>query len=311
MRKIGEVGEDESELLAATKPDEDFVVSQEDIASKRGNYVFTVGNVSSGKSCLQNMIVHRLMKRSDIDLGYANKDGDHVHDSILNDWITRIDRGELPVRTRQNRLQEFSFKFTPEKKKSLKINFIELSGEDIKSIIPSSTKGDSPSLNENLTLYLKSNASSIKKRFIFVADATREFPDHELSDDLSEDILFNTLIKHLLSKQIGLHKIQVLFLVSKWDTVKSQYKNARQFVRKNFPQTTRVLRSDRCNVTYGPYSVGDVTIDKITQEPKITRLDSIYTDMVLQWIYQTYTGKVLPNTRKVKRTLIDRFKGLF
>lgn len=293
--------------------EEVYQVNRTEIKSKKGNYIFTVGNVTSGKSCIQSMLVHRLMNRRDISLSFSNKKGEDIHDYLLNEVIRKIDNGDLPDRTAQGKIQEFNIRFVPENLKPLEFNFLEISGEDIKTIIPSGERNNKPSLNENLTLYLRT--PKVKKSFIFVADATRTKLNHELKDNPSEDVLFNMLISHFLSKAIGLKNIHILFLVSKWDKVESEYVSVRQYINDHFPQTMALLnsQSNYFQVTYAPYSLGDVVVEKRNGrlKPTLIRIEPSYTDTVLRWLYKTHTGKILPPENHKKKTFFDYFRELF
>ncbi len=55
-----------SEIFQDESHEEEYQVRDEDFSHKEGNYIFTVGNVSSGKSTLQNILVYRLCQKDNV-----------------------------------------------------------------------------------------------------------------------------------------------------------------------------------------------------------------------------------------------------
>ena len=259
-----------------TELNSEYEVKDSEVQNKSGNYLFTVGNVSAGKSTLQNLIIYRLWRREDIDVEYNSKEGDYRHDGILDKWVTRLQAGYLPNRTEQGKLQEFTIRVAQENKKKLDLSFLEISGEDIKSIIPDVGSTQKPKVNKLLVDYLSSNKKKINKRFIFVSDASanRKKKSNYKASEISEDILFNHFLRYLLSKNgINLKRIRILFIVSKWDIINKEYKSVREYLNKNFTQTRAVLKQDRCDVSYLKFSVGEVSFNEKENKEKIVRLD--------------------------------------
>ena len=205
---------------------DEYQVQEEDFANKEGNYIFTVGNVSSGKSTLQNFLIYRLWSKNDINFEYGHTTNDHRQKAVLNNWVDSFRKGILPARTKKGVIQEFNIAMSQKRKKPLDVNFIEISGEDIKSIIPSLDPGQKPSVHKYLDRYLTAN-NKINKRFVFVSDGEKHTKGVRTNvDNISEDILFSSFLRYLLSDtQKGLKKINVLFVISKWDTIREDYKN--------------------------------------------------------------------------------------
>jgi hypothetical protein len=298
----------------------DYNVGDDDIDSKSGNYLFTIGNTSSGKSTLQNLLIYRLWSKEDIIFEYANKDGDHRHDKLLDDWVTNLRQGNFPLRTKQGILQEFSITISQAKKKKLELNFLEMSGEDIKSIVPTLDKSKKPKINEQLVAYLTTKKTKINKRFIFVSDAEenkkkRSSPN---TDTINEDMLFNHFLRYLLGKDgLAMKKIKVLFVAAKWDLLKGEYSTAQEYFRKNFPQTRGILKYNRADAVYIPFSVGVTETKEVEENGKksfkklIRSLESKYVDSLIQWIYSSFTNNTLKGMPKISLSLLDKIRSFF
>jgi hypothetical protein len=119
-------------------------------------------------------------------------------------------------------------------------HFIEIAGEDIRSIVPTAEQ-QQPKLNDHLERYLRQGG--VNKRFLFISDASRNRLGR---GTFEEDVLFDTLIRYLLSDTgIGLRNLNILFIAAKWDVVQNEYKSDRQYFRTNFPQTRSTIASSR------------------------------------------------------------------
>lgn len=296
---------------------DEYQVRDEDFAKKEGNYVFTVGNVSSGKSTLQNLLVYRLWSKDDINFEYGRNNGDHRHNALMTKWVESLKRGILPERTKKGTIQEFNISIAQKGKKELDVNFIEISGEDIKSIIPSLDSNKKPSVHNHLDKYLSAD-NAINKRFIFVSNGEEHQKGKKMGNGISEDILFDSFLRYLLGDtQKGLQNLNILFVISKWDTVRDDYGNDfSKYIKLNFPQTYSILRGDRVKVMYLPFSVGKIEEQLIDEENdihenRIVSLEKVYIDRLIQWLYNTFTGETLKGLPPIKPSIIYRAAKLF
>ena len=290
----------------------DYEVLDEDLHSRTGNFVFTIGNVGCGKSTLQTALVYRLWSREDLLFDFNHESNDQRHDALLQEWILRLYKdGALPERTKAGRLQEFCIAYGQKGKRTLDLNFLEISGEDIKTIVPTIDVATQPTLHRQLEEYLKADKKRINKRFIFVSDATAHLPDAARPEDekFTEDMLFYALLRYLLGKDgLQMPKIQALFVAAKWDAAQSYFGTVERYCRTKFPRTRAVLNSDRCRTQYIPFSIGKIgekTVGGMV-ESRVLALESRYVDLIIQWIYHAFTGEQLRNMRKVKPNLLDR-----
>jgi len=288
----------------------DNVVDGSAIEGRTGNFVFTVGSVASGKSTLQNFLVHRLHVDENIHFDRTSNDGNTVSEAYLNAWVQNIAAGYLPDRTRKGVLREFNVRFGQRSRPSVDFSFIEIAGEDIRSIVPTASKNQ-PRLHEHLERYLRQKG--VNKRFVFVSDSSR---NRLGKGRFEEDLLFDTLIRYLLSDSgIGLKTLNLLFIAAKWDVVRNEYKSDAQYFRTNFPQTRSTIKSSpRIRASYMPFSVGEVVLEKTGSGESVARLKSIerrYVEILINWIYHTFTQRELKGYPKVTVKLWDRIRDYF
>lgn len=288
----------------------DFRASGQNTEGRTGNFLFTVGNVGSGKSTLQAQLITRLWNHRELNFEYSSHSGDPKHDAILDAVVQNLASGFLPRRSPQGLIQEFNIRFGQRNRPSVPLNFVEISGEDIKSIVPGLNQSE-PRLNELLEEYLA--MPSVNRRFVFVSDASVNLTGSDrLLPRYSEDVLFNHLLRYLLA--LGLPRLQILFVAAKWDTVGSRYRNEKEYFETNFPQTRALIgASATISASYIPFSVGALDDAGGSQDSSsiIRRADYQYVDVLISWIYESLSGRTLRGFPRVKKTPWDRLKRLF
>ncbi len=291
----------------------EYEVDPGKIDGRSGNFLFTVGSPSSGKSTLQSYLVYRLWSHSNVSFDYSNADGNNDHDVILNGWVQNFANGYLPKRNPQGILQEFNVQYGQPGRPTLAFNFIEISGEDIRSIVPT-VAGNEPQLHPLLEQYLRLGGT--RKRFLFISDASnnRACAAGE-TKALEEDVLFDHLIRYLLSDVgVKLKKLEILFVATKWDVVSNEYPSERAYFNQNFPQTqSRVKNSRRIQAAYMPFSVGEVYHKTVGDEqiPMVRSLDKRYVDILIHWIFHSFTQRPLKGFPKTKATIWDKVRDWF
>jgi len=297
-----------STLHRQTESNDLYAVKDSDINAANGNYVFTVGNVSSGKSTLQNLFLYRLWTNEHIVFDYCHETADHRHDAILNGWIESFSKGIFPERTKANLLQNFSIAFGQNNRKSVKINFLEISGEDIKTIVPD-LRGSKPKIHSQLEQFLR--LRKLNKRFVFVSDCEKHTTGSTSESGLGEDILFSELLEHLQTPQgIGLKRLNILFVAAKWDMVQHQYTGGvQEYFNRHFPNTKAFTKRSGIEATFIPFSVGSVKMDSTDgKNPslRIATLENQYADFLIQWIYHSYSGRTLTGFPSIVESNIKR-----
>lgn len=272
----------------------------------RGHCLVTIGVVGCGKSTLQNALIHRL--HTDERVQFHMQGGDVAEQQELRDWVYRFDRKELPPRTPVGLLQKFSIEFG-QKKRLPRLNFMEISGEEIESILPTDDN-PTPRFNERLEDILLDR--NLNKLFVFVSDSSR-YQDATGQTDvdtgkprLYEDMLFNALLLHF--KDVGLGKLNILFLAGKWDKVRHQNQDPEKFFKTNFPQTRSTIRysSGNIKIQYIRFTIGRVHED----ENWILSHDFTPIERVIQWIHQGCTRTPLKGYPRMRPTLWGKIKAL-
>ena len=269
-----------------------------------------MGSVASGKSTLQNFLVHRLHVDENVYFDRTSADGNTVSEAYLNAWVQNIAAGYLPERTSQGVLREFNVRFGQERPRC-DFSFIEIAGEDIRSILPTS-ESKQPRLHEHLERYLRQRG--VNKRFLFISDASRNrVGKGRYEEDL---FLFDSLLRYLLSDTgIGMKHLNILFIAAKWDVVQNEYKSDQQYFRTNFPQTRSTIKAhSNIRAAYMPFSVGQVVLEKTESGSAVARLKSIekkYVEILINWIYHSFTQRTLRGYPKVTTTMWDRIKNYF
>jgi hypothetical protein len=288
----------------------DNVIDGTGIEGRTGNFLFTVGGVASGKSTLQNFLIHRLHVDEGLYFDRTSSDGKTANEAYLNAWVQNIAAGYLPERTHKGVLREFNVRFGQRGRPNLDFSFIEIAGEDIRSIVPTADQKQ-PKLHEHLERYLRQGG--VNKRFLFISDASRNRLGR---GTFEEDVLFDTLIRYLLSDNgIGLRSLNILFVAAKWDVVQHEYTSDRQYFRTNFPQTRSTVQSSpRIKAQYMPFSVGEVVVEKRDGGESVARLKTIerkYVELLISWIYHSFTQRQLSGYPRVTVRFWDRIKNYF
>ncbi len=284
----------------------------------QGGYcLFTAGVVGAGKSTLQHALIHRLYTDERIDLTFQNEDGQTNPSGELLGWINRFDRGEFPERTPQGTLQTFFIEFG-QSRRSVKLSFMEISGEDFQAILPKREQPDyEPALPSELENVL--TTKSVRKLFIFVADTTRHGPEttpNKSTDDrdqrLFEDMMFSGLLAHI--RDLGLSRIRLLFVAAKWDAVPNRNLDPKRFFGEHFPQTKSALRRfEKAQVQYIRFTVGNVqtsgdTAVGSTRAPIVEKHDFQPIKRVIQWVYVHATDRTLSGYPSVRLTFWQKIK---
>ena len=291
----------------------EYEVDPSKIDGRSGNFLFTVGSPSSGKSTLQSYLVYRLWSHANVSFDYSNADGNNHHDVILNGWVQNFANGYLPKRNPQGILQEFNVRYGQSGRPTVAFNFIEISGEDIKSIVPT-VNGNEPQLHPLLEQYLRLGGT--RKRFLFISDASNNRAGSMgETKALEEDVLFDHLIRYLVSDiGVKLKRLEILFVATKWDVVSHEYQSERAYFDANFPQTqSRVRNSRKIRAAYMPFSVGEVyhTADGDEQIPMVRSLNKRYVDILINWIFHSFTQRPLKGFPKIKATIWDKVRDKF
>lgn len=304
-----EVGSPESVLEAQ-------VAAIEGIDEATGNYLLTLGYPGSGKTVLQSFIYYYIATDGAF-LGSveSQRDGSHPNyltQSLLNKWVKDWSDQKFPDATRESvdAIREVRLKLTPKinPSKSFNFSFVEVSGELIKSLVP--TEVQAGSIVETMHNFL--TAPKSKKIIVYVFD-------HNVGSN--NDELFSSLIQYLEST--GLRKLDksysllivvpnpdlVLQYISSDERLRKNYTNMNEltpeamlhYLRVKAPQMVTTYRSwDKSKRGIFKFHIGPV-FENALGEKILENFDFKDSSRIINFCYQQFHGA------RLKETWLARF----
>ena len=275
---------------------------------KGGTCLLTAGVVSSGKTTLLRALIHRIYTDETVDFAFRDANGDALHDPELQHWIFDYDAGRFPEgRTPVGKLQTFFIEFG-QGRRAVRLSFADMSGEDYEGVVPArGSEAEEAVLDDGIEHILTTR--DVKKLIIFVADGTRgEKPEstEERDQALFEDMMFFALLNRI--RKLGVQRVRVLFVATKWDRVHERNQSARRFFARRFPQTRAALRRFRtADAQYIRFSVGEV-VKGSDGKDRILRRDAKPISRVVQWIYSHAADRPLKGYPPMRQGLWRRLQ---
>ena len=253
--------------------------------------VFPVGFRAAGKTMLMSSIF-RFSDRHPTkpftvtpDKRYPFNTGNKQRDFMVH----QFDADELMGRTAQGTLDLFGMSLNPDNLKldKIKLNFIDISGEDIANI--------KTSQNGELTGKLKAVFSALELYTSPVAFLLiTPFTTNEENGDSEEDTLQANFINFLKTDYPSLYLNSKLFIiVTKWDQNNDPQYSVEQFIKEKRPAVFSLTRNT--SSIYGEYSIGKVLETKqgdITHAHLVERDDKCPLRF-WEMLYKIHTGKSL------------------
>jgi hypothetical protein len=174
------------------------VPSIEGIDKTTGNYLLTLGYPGSGKTVLQSFIYYYIATdgaySGSLEKHRKGAQPSHLTQTLLNKWVKDWSDRKLPESTRESvdAIREIRLRLTPKinTSKSFNFSFVEVSGELIKSVVP--TEVQAGSIVETMHSFL--TAPKSKKMIVYVFDH---------NEDSNNDELFSSLIQYLENAMRG------------------------------------------------------------------------------------------------------------
>ena len=174
------------------------VPSIEGINRATGNYLLTLGYPGSGKTVLQSFIYYYIATHGaysgSLEKQRKGAQPSHLTQTLLNKWVKDWSDRKLPESTRESvdAIREIRLRLTPQinTSKSFNFSFVEVSGELIKSVVP--TEVQAGSIVETMHSFL--TAPKSKKMIVYVFDH---------NEDSNNDELFSSLIQYLENAMPG------------------------------------------------------------------------------------------------------------
>ena len=177
-----------------------------------------------------------------------------------------------------------------------KFCFLDMAGEDLSKLDYEASKPLPKSIETYVEKVPKQNMC-----FIFVID-----PKCTTASKSEQIVLFDAFIETLDSNEHT--STPLLILVSKWDTIKDQYKDVEEYLETEFEDVWGAANQQHRNISIAEFSIGRVNIE----ENKPLSYDPSYPERVFNWLYKTQIGTSLieeEDKEKPKGWLTRLFKG--
>lgn len=300
--------EENSKNVENTKTGSDFLA---DISLHEISRVFTkfgkekrvciipIGFPQAGKSLLLSSLMYYARKGEDT-MFRTNVERDFPYDKgnySVNDMVNYFDRGKLYDATQKGTLDLIGINITPAKAKlpELKLAFLDLAGEDIKSI-KTSEKGDFTDKINAVFNGLKVDDSPVI--FTLVTPYVPARLKGESLEDAHnrEDVLHYDFLNYVKQNQPQILKNSKFFVVvSQWDKNPNEKDSVENFIKTNRPSIYNYVKNSA--VIWGNYSIGQIleTHENGITQQEIVRINYDYPSRFWKKLYQICTNKTLDN----------------
>ncbi|MFN5911907.1 MAG: hypothetical protein ACK45H_11265, partial [Bacteroidota bacterium] len=169
-----------------------------------------------------------------------------------NLMVTNFDTGVLMGRNPEGTLELFGMELQPKHSKldKIKLNFIDVSGEDIAKIKVSQDAQLTRKLGAIFNALALDSSPCV---FLLITP----FNTNEVNGDLDEDTLQTDFINFLKTDYPGLYNTSRLFVtVTKWDQNTDPKYTVERFIKEKRPSLYAAISGT--NAVYGAYSIGKV-----------------------------------------------------
>ena len=284
------------------------VQSIEGIDKATGNYLLTLGYPGSGKTVLQSFIYYYIATHGaysgSLEKQRKGAQSCHLTQTLLNKWVRDWSDRKLPESTRESvdAIREIRLRLTPQinTSKSFNFSFVEVSGELIKSVVP--TEVQAGSIVETMHSFLTAPKSNKMIVYVF---------DH--NEDSNNDELFSSLIQYLensmpgkLDRSFSLMVVVpnpnlVLQRMSSDERFGRKYSNIneltpealRHYLRVKAPQLVTTLRYwKKSKRGIYKFHIGEVS-ENTTGDQILESFDFKDSGRIIDFCYQQFHGKKL------------------
>jgi hypothetical protein len=282
--------ESEDELRLISEASEHDISKELYRLSEQGYFtVFPVGFRAAGKTMLMSSIFRYAERNAskpfkvDVERRFPFNSGFKLYHKMVTEF--EPDYGNLMGRNAAGTLELFGLNLNPNHNKlpSVKLNFIDVAGEDIEKIRVES--------EAQLTKKIKAvfKALELQKTpcvFLLVTP----FESSEKRGDLDEDTLQSNFISFLKSEYPNLYKSSKIFvIVTKWDqNIDSKY-SPEKFIVDRRPSLYSYIKDT--SAVYGAYSIGNVleTNEGDIVKASLVSINEDYPFRFWNKLYETYT----------------------
>lgn len=249
-------------------------------ASEDKNFVFLFGSPAAGKTAVLGSII-QAMQRSEVQgrlFVHGAGDGYFKHGLALWELIrSAFEKKQFPPRTQKGRTIQLHAQYKPSSGvDALDIVFLEMAGEDLKSVMITDEGG------RNLPFHIGQFLKIPQLKIAFLI--TTPWQDASKDDMMIDDFLsyVNETAPHLIENRI-------ILLVTKWDTYpKAGSLSINDFVKQKMPRTYNKIAEKR-NIIQ-PFSVGKILPFDGGEGDIIASFDYPASQRLFARIYETFTG---------------------
>lgn len=257
-------------------------------ASENKHFVFFFGSPAAGKTAVLGSVI-QAMQRPEVQgrlFVHGAGDGYFKHGLALWERIRyAFGQQRFPPRTDVGGTIQLHAQYkTPGTGNPMDFIFLEMAGEDLKSVMITDNGGRSLPFHIGQFLRLP----QLKVAFI----VTTPWQDAARDDMMIDDFLsyINETAPHLIESRI-------ILLVTKWDTFPdAATKSIDQFVREKMPRTSNKISAKR-NIIQ-PFSVGNIVPFEGGDGDIIATFDYGASQRLFASIYETFTGVTVDKPKK-------------
>lgn len=259
--------------------------------------IIPIGFPQAGKSLMLSSLMYYARKGNDT-LFRTNVERDFPYDKgnlAVNDMVDFFDKGALYDATQKGTLDLIGINLTPAKPKipELKLAFLDLAGEDIKSI-KTSEKGEFTDKITAVFNGLKIDNSPVIFMLITPFEPARYSGESLQNAHDREDALHYDFLNYIKQNQPQLLKNAKFFvIVSQWDKNPNEKDNIENYIKTYRPSIHNYVKNS--NVIWGNYSVGkllETNLNGVVKQ-EIVRINYDYPSRFWKKLYQICTNKNL------------------
>lgn len=261
--------------------------------------IIPIGFPQAGKSLLLSSLMYYARKGNDT-MFRTNIERSFPYDKgnlSVNDMVDFFDKGKLYEATQKGTLDLIGINITPSKGKlpELKLAFLDLAGEDIKSIKTSERGSFTDKINAVFN-GLKIDNSPVIFTLITPYQPARLQGESMQNAHDREDALHYDFLNYIKQDQPQLLKNAKFFvIVSQWDKNPNEKESVENYIKTYRPAIHNYVKNS--TVIWGNYSIGkllETTVNGVVQQ-EIVRINYDYPSRFWKKLYQICTNKTLDN----------------
>lgn len=269
--------------------------------------IIPIGFPQAGKSLLLSSLMYYAIKGDDT-LFKTPLENSFPYDKgrrTVDDMIRYFESGKIYDTTAKGTLDLIGMKMEPSKAKlpTLNLAFLDLAGEDIKTIKTSEGAVFTDKINAVF------NGLSIDNTPVIFTLITPYLPvkyDNETLEDAHnrENTLHYDFLNYIRQNQPHLLKNSKFFvIVSQWDNNPNQGEKVEDFIRTKRPSVFNYVKDT--DVIWGQYSIGKLLKSKIdgVDFQEIVRINYDFPTKFWKKLYHICTGKTLENKSWLQKLL--------